>query len=731
MALENKYRIERISELYKADWSNPTEFWEIGDFQVPLPKKPTNPKLFKNWGLDISQQKFKREHIPPDLKKWDKQLQNQFIEVMYHKRNNGEWWLIGGKETYITGKAWMYLNFWTIEAGGKPTYRYEAVEFFLFWEMCRRDPNCYGMLDIKARRLGDTEKSLFIMWEVCTRWRNSHGGMQNIKEDDAADNFERIVNANNEMIWFFKPITAGLDKPKNELVFDYPSEVTTARKLRIKKKNGGEDEYADMQLLTPALKGKIDFETTKKGRYDGKRLRIYHLDEPGKILEMSPKKQWEVVKPCLHLYNGEKIIGKAIFTTTVEDFEESDVNTMEEMKWFWKNSDPKERDGNGRTITGLYRYFRSCVLGSKPDEFGFVDKEKTLEFINNTVKKLQQIDDFDGLASFKRKQPITIDDVFSIPHNQCVLYPVLLDRRLYQIEHNLCASNNKHIGWDGNLVRPKAVIGNLVWANRFGGDVKWVPDTNGKWHISQHPHNPSRRQMLGNHPKPVNDASYTFGADPVDAIAEGEGRGGEGGGSKGAGAVFRRYDESVDGHLDKDEFGNILETWKMHTSQYVCDYLHRPEDPNEYFEDMLKTAIYYSTPMFYERDKPSIGVYFNSHGFGAYLKSRPLETRNAATKLSKRNRNKEKGAKASPDLIRLYVDALKMQVSNFIDTFNHPRILSCHRQFNVKNRTKRDLTVACAFCQLADMDNLKPKLTEMRERFDGAFWQLYDRHTQR
>ena len=132
--IENKYRIERPNELYKVDWTEISGYMVLSDTKVPLPKKP-HPKLFKNYGIAIKEQKFRREVIPPDLKRWDKVLLDQFVAVMYHKRNNGEWWLIGGKEIYLTGKCWMYLNFWEIEAGGKPTFRQEAFEFFLFWEM--------------------------------------------------------------------------------------------------------------------------------------------------------------------------------------------------------------------------------------------------------------------------------------------------------------------------------------------------------------------------------------------------------------------------------------------------------------------------------------------------------------------------------------------------------------------------------------------------------------------
>ena len=734
MSIGNKFRIPSIRELYKVDFDNPSGFLEVGDFQVPLPKKPPL-KMFKNYGIEPEGQFFYREEVPIDLKRWDKQLRDQFVEVMYHKRYNGEWWLIGGHEIYLTGQCWMFLNFWEKESGGRPDFRYECYEWFLFWEMCRRDPNCYGMLDVKARRLGDTEKTLFVIWETITRIRNSHGGMQNISEADAGTNFQRIVEGNRRMIWFFKPIMSGMEKPKKELEFGYPSDIFTAKKLKEKKRNEDAIDYSDMASLVPDLKGLIDFEATKEKKYDGQRLKIYHCDEPGKITEMNVEKQWGIIKPTLHIYNGKKIVGKALFTSTVEDLKEGDVNSLETMKKMWEMSNPKKRDGNGRTLTGLYRYFRSTILASEPDEFGFYDIEEATQYVRNTIKGLEEIGDFDGVASLKRKQPLSIEDVFALSYNECVLYPILLDARIYQIENNLSVFNTK-TDENGETIRPKAVRGNLAWTKGFGSDVQWIPDEKGRWYISQMPKNPNARMSIGQFPKPANAEMYTMGCDPVDALLEGDVK--KASHSNAAFAIYRRYDELEDGHLPKDDKGIVVpsERHRMKSAQFVCDYEYRPDDPHEFFDDAIMTCIFYGVPMMYEKDKPSIAAYFNAKGLKYYLKAKPLETQPekiAAKKEKERRRlkqlkeNQDTGAKASPSLIRLYVGCLKTQVYYYIQTFHHLRILKCHRQFNVVNRTERDLTVAAAFALLSDMDTGSSLVKEHTEQHD-ELWNIYKRN---
>jgi hypothetical protein len=449
---------------------------------------------------------------------------------------------------------------------------------------------------------------------------------------------------------------------------------------------------------------------------------------------MNVKSQWSIVQPTLHIYNGKKIVGKALFTSTVEDLEEGSVNSLDIMKDMWEKSNPNNRDANGRTLTGLYRYFRSCILGWEPDKWGFYDKAEAEKFVRNTIEGLEKTGDFDAVARLKRKQPLTIQDVFSLSYNECVLYPALLDKRSYQIENNLSWYNSPK-DEHGDLVRPKAVRGNLHWTKGFGSNVQWIPDENGRWEISQLPKNPNGRMLVGNYYKPTNDSTHTMGCDPVDAMLESKGKGEH---SAAAFVIYRRYDELADGHLPKDDRGIVVESerHRMESAQYVCDYEYRPEDPHDFFEDAAKTAIFYGVPMMYEKDKPSIAAFFYEKGLKYYLKAKPLEAQPekvAAAKAKKRRRlkqlkeNQDTGAKASPSLIRLYVDCLKVQVYLYISTFNHPRIIRCHRQFDVANRTKRDLTVAAAFALLSNLDSNSAIVKEYSTRHDVALWNMYQR----
>lgn len=724
---------EQEEYFYTAEYSDNPQLIEVIGFEqpIPLPKKPAK-RHFRNYGKPQKQQKFEREEIPADLKYWPKRDQEAFVSKMWHKRKNGEWWLINGEEVYVTGKAWTFFNFWHTTKGPLPDFRMEAVDFFLVWEFCERDENCFGMLDIKPRRVGDTEKTLFLIWEHCSRIRYQRGGMQNINDDFAQKNFKRLVRSHNKMIWFFKPITKGSDSPKQLLEFNYPEQKMTRKKLKMaNKKGGGNNELLESKYKFAPIESSIDFEASVQGRYDGEQLGIYHLDEPGKIIAFDIKLQWPVIRRTMSLNNDRLIVGKAIFTTTVEDYQKGKggktetVSTIKNVEYFWKGSNPKDRNANGRTKTGLYRYFRNCVFSDEIDEFGFYDEAKTLEWINNERRFLEEKGDWDLLAQFKRQYPITINDVFSTALDDCVLMPILLDNRKRQIEEGLDWRNRVP---EEGLIKPREIIGDLIWHEGvFGGDVVFVPNPVGKFKITQRPLSPNNK--IGNRGivKPGNDDVYTFGVDPYDHMVEG--KAGEDGSkihSDGAGVVYRKYDDRVDGGLQRDAEGRILEeeVHKMKTDTFVCTYLNRPQEPYEFYEDMLKCAIYYGVSMFYEKDKPGVGNFFRNNkmksgqSFSAYIKQRPKETITTYTKVKG-----EKGIKASVPVVSMYVDALKWHVSYRIHNYWHMDILDDFRRFKVHNRTECDLTVAAGLALLAAGKITEDRIKERKKEYtQGIAW---------
>lgn len=693
------------NELYVAEYPKNPKTIRISEMDVPLPKMPAKSEMV-NYGLPEKDQKFKRDWIPDDLQMWDKRREELFVEALFHKRQHGQWYLIKGTPVYLTGDAYFYYNFWETEQGGYPDFRMEGVRFFLFSEMCHRDPDCYGMMIIKPRRIGDTDKALAAGYNRALLYRKSWFGMQNINEDDAKDNYLRVVDAHERMPYFFKPVQKGRSNSTKELRFEKPGEVLTQDKLRKKKK---EKKLISAQEKDNSLKSKVDYAAAKEKAYDGKRLSYYHLDEPGKMTEMDPYKAWNIVKRTLSLYNEQLIIGYCVMTTTVEELK--DAETVKTMVKLWKASDPTDRDANNRTKTGLYRYFRDALENTPVDAWGFHQKEEGRKFLENTIAKLEEDGDYEELTQLKRKHPMRIEDALMVPATDCALLPHILDKRKAQ----LFAGVDKY----GKPQKKRAVRGTLIWKDGFGSSVEWAPDPNGAWEITQMPDKPNAVRVKAGKMTPTMDPYYSMGCDPVDAKSN------DGQGSDGSFAVYRKFDPLVDVNvIYSDQIGpdgsqEITNPEVMVTDQFVCNYLHRPADPHDFFEDCLKTCIFYGVSMFMERDKPYVANRFEETGYGKFLLLRPRAT---YTNYRKQGANNETGSKATVPIINLYVDLLKFHIKNRIDTYHSERQIDDYRQFNVANRTLRDLSVASGFALIAANDRRhRQGVAQQKKKWDNIW----------
>jgi hypothetical protein len=670
----------------------------VDELDITLPSMPKDKTTIRNYGLPKKDQKWKREVVPTDLRFWDSRSERKYIDAMWHKRLNGEWWYIKGKPYYLTGYNWFFLNFWRMESGQLPDFRMESVKFFWVWHYVENNPDCYGFVDIKPRRIGDTEKTLCIGYDYVTRYRNMWFGMQNLTGMDAKDNYTRVVDAHNRVPYFFKPKNRGSSHPTDQLIFKYPVDYITKKSLKgktdIDKAVEAFTEYSKNELGS-----KIDYETTKFKRYDGKRLGFYHLDEPGKMDEMNPVKQWEVIKRCLSLYNGRVIVGKAIMTTTVEDVKNGE--TVMNMRKLWKESDPKNVI-DGRTVNGLVRVFRSARENFRTDEWGF-HLQSEMEDYNKEVKRYEDEKLYDDLTEFKRKHPMTVDEALTIPADDCVLHPALLDEQIKNLK--------KGTDPDGGEIEPTE-RGNLEWEGGvWGSKVMFIPEPiNGRWVFSQHPsklqqnNHTVRRGMK----HPENKTIFSIGIDPVDHYINTK----SSQHSEAAIAVFKKPNPDVDGksnELLEINDGKILNPWNMYTDQFICTYSYRHNDPNDFYEDALKTCLYFGTPAFTEKNKPGVNNYFRLRGFLGYLQSRPKETQTG------RRFQIEKGISASTNIIDHYIGLLKSHIARRWSTYKHLGQLEDMRQFNAQNRGDRDITVASGFALMAAEDKKLLPSTEKQE----------------
>jgi len=673
--------------VYTATYSG--EFCEIGELKVPLPDMPPEKEM-KNYGLAPLRQRFKRE-VAPNMSSWPAHKVEEYVRLQWHRRLNGEWWLIKGMPFYLPGPALVFFDFWTMQGGNKPDFKIEALEFFQILNMVERDPKIMGLFDMKVRRLGDTEKIMCWVWERTTRLHNVSAGLQSYTDMEAEKNFRRLAKGNRSMPFFFRPTHSGSDSKC--LAYMKPNEVISMKK--IIEKAGKIDESNDGEFLGSY----IDYEATVNGKYDGQQLFTYHLDEVFKIAihKMNVKEQWKNIRKVITLNNEMYIYGKAVLCSTVEEKgndKDVDSSTVALAQDLWDQSDPNVLDENGRTASGLIRIFRGYELNAEVDDWGFHKVEEAKAFRDNKIKALQAKGDYEAILDIYRKEAATPEEALSTSSAKCPLYP---EKCIAQL-NNLRYGTDRY-GAPGYTSRIERY--DLVWTNGMFSDVRRVPNKNGRWHMSQdciRPNNVKQTNVANKNYTGTtwvggNMSLYRMGADPYDAtdtVAKG---------SFGSFAVKRRFNELHEKDLLIDQTGRVLNPEAMITNTYVCDYMERPATPYEFYEDVLKTCWYFGISVFPESSKPGLQTWFRAIGCYGLVMFEPQAMLSTGVR-----RNPQQGGAASERSIALYVNELKQYVHDYVWNCQHPRILEQWARFIPAKRTKFDLAVATGFTELADME---------------------------
>lgn len=656
-----------------------------GELLIELPVMPPE-KQMRNYGLKIKDQKFRYEQLPENFDLLDYDTQLQYAKEMYHLRHNGEWWLIKGQPIYVSGHAWFFFNFWILPEGCKPTFRMEAVDFYNAWEWAMYDEDCFGLIIIKSRQEGGTQKVSCGLYDDATRYNNVLIGMMSYDEKIARASFKKIVSGHNAMHKVFQPKTPKSNKVVKELEFTLPAVYNT------------EDKEANQWR---GLESAINYRPNTLGQYDGEnRMLWFFYDEFAKIHEINPYDQLNIMKPLLSEMNGMKIKGKAMLLSTVEDRKranETQSRSIAYTEQLWADSLQSDKNSRARTKSGLYRYFRDCLHSAPVDEYGFHKKEEMKSFIEDEMAMYAKDKDWHNLSSFKRKYPLTINDALQVSAASCVMYPHLLE-----------AKRSSIVLQKGNIDNPpKAIRGELDWDSTKLLEVKFRPDDNGRWWISQKPIEPNAKKTNNGIPSPKNGVYYSFGVDPVDIGSSAVSSPSQL--SKLGFAVFRKFNPMVDNESNDvfmytDDNGDLkcLNPEKMQTNRFVCTYLHRDDSPDEAFQSVLKTAVYYGVPAFIEKNRAYIFNLMN-RSYKNYLAFRPKET------LSANSNGKaalQRGITATVYTKELLTSRLQGYVFQWHELIEHLDLLDNLRRYTGKNLTDVDLTASAGYA-LMQSDDLR------------------------
>ena len=339
-----------------------------------------------------------RPYLPSDeeAEAMTKEERIKFISKELERRVYGCWFMNNGEPTYLTGDYYFYLTYWFIGAltdTGLPEYREANRDWMYVVDECEKDANCFGTILLTMKRCGKTERHLSILYNRATTIdENCLFGMQSLNATEAKKNLfiGRLMRSHKRIPNWLKPVsndTTGTKAIVSELTF------------MGEKLDGG--KYKE------GLNNVIDWRPTIPTAYQGKRPRQIFIDEPGSIDEMDLLDWWTTVKEQLAL--GKRVFGRAYLPTTLEDMKKKGGPLFAKI---WDDSDPMQRDDNGRTRSGLYRYFKPFWHGREGfiDEYGNSLREEAEKFRDNQLKHAT----VEGARKIRRQYPATIEEAFDV-----------------------------------------------------------------------------------------------------------------------------------------------------------------------------------------------------------------------------------------------------------------------------------------------------------------------------
>lgn len=392
----------------------PTEqYWER--MQPPIWYKDT----MKRWEM---YDKKKKDDDPPFF---DEELE-KFKTQEWDRRLNGFWFMNynpakGVSEAiYLPGIYYMMLQWWPIDVD-KVKFTNPHLNAFYFMVCCIEDPRCFGMIEITKRRFLKTFKGGIFLVDYVTRTKMTNAGIQSKTGKDAKKLFGKaVVQPFKRLPRFFRP------------EYDMSLGVTPKTEMRFQQTNV-RGKKAEENIDKDELGSMIDFEDADAIAYDGQKLHRYFRDEWAKTDATNVYDSHEVVRYCLLDEEGN-IIGKALYSSTVEKLETDKEGVQEAARQLWDASDQNRRNDRGQTESGLYRFFQTADESKNIDIYGHPNVEKTIKEILadwESVKSKPKV-----LAARKRKEPRTIDDAFIEDSDTSIFNTVNIDERKKQLREN-------------------------------------------------------------------------------------------------------------------------------------------------------------------------------------------------------------------------------------------------------------------------------------------------------
>lgn len=295
----------------------------------------------------------------------------EYINSWRQRWEDGMWFMNNGEPTYITGAHVDHLVFNKFD-NAFLYYLDSQRERFYFRDLTNKDRKCDGRTWIKGRRTGITTEQRTEAIRTILSGFYFRIAMQSTKLEICQRTLMKPI------------IDTYISRPKWMREDFY--------------KSNGKKPIKSLQLTSSVLDeeeemlgGFIMPFPTVSSAVDGDGWMLIIMDELSKWLSALPYETLEINLKAI-VNPGKR--GKIDALSTTGDSKEA-IHAVNDWHKLIANSNPKIRNANGKTNSGLYKYFVSGIhsldlteeIPEVLDKYGFVNKEMAEEYLWNNVNK--------------------------------------------------------------------------------------------------------------------------------------------------------------------------------------------------------------------------------------------------------------------------------------------------------------------------------------------------------
>lgn len=501
--------------------------------------------------------------------------QLEWYEAEIERLHTGSWIMINGEPVYFNKYAYFFHQWFVLQEGIYPIFKDTSLEYFRFYQLCEEDDFTLGDCGIKGRRVGLSSMKASITLLIGLLEENTLQGIVSKTGTDAKEMYLMVKNGLENLPEFLMPDLAKAGE--TELHIAKPkSRISTNNKTLSGDKGKN---------------NRVNWLATAENAYDGRRARNITIDEAAKWEEAN-------VEICLAkisetLVVGASVIGHVSVFSSVNRGDKGGDN----FKNIWVGSNHLGKlDTIGQTETRLKRFFLEGYRGY----FGYIDKygnsvienptpEQTAylsKLIDPTTGKKacpnpkigakQYIQERRNLlsgnpekyAEWVRMYPFEWQEVFKDSNNMCHFNLNELNDQIRRIEQELESKGKQENGRIGKFKKAD------------NGEVYFVDDPKGLWHILEFPDNMNKFVHNGSIKCPNNTSYGAAGLDPFANAKQTVDKG-----SDACCIIHKRYDS-----LNPDN-----------SNMPVAMFLGRPKTKEDFHNQVFYGMEYYGIKFLAER----------------------------------------------------------------------------------------------------------------------------------